>query len=301
MKINDKQKSTYLSKTLFMKGMQCHKALYLEKYHPELKDEMDADTKRRLAGGHEVGEYAMKLFPGGTEVPYEGLDYTEQLTMTQDEIKKKTQTVYEAAFSYDSIFVKLDILHHGAQGWEIYEVKASNENKEHYLDDLSLQFYVAINSGLPITKVHIVYLNKNYIRKGSIEPPKLFVIKDTTSEVKENQENIKKNIEEIKKMLLGGQPEIAIGVQCSKPHKCDFWSHCSKHLPENSVMDLCGSKKIKFELHNEGYYSMDSLPLERLEPRQRFQVEAYVNKKEIVDIAGIKSFLDSLSYPLCFF
>jgi len=35
-----KRDVSYLSKTLFIKGLQCHKALYLHKYHPELKDEI---------------------------------------------------------------------------------------------------------------------------------------------------------------------------------------------------------------------------------------------------------------------
>jgi hypothetical protein len=30
--------SQYLSKPLFIKGVQCPKALYLHKYHPELRD-----------------------------------------------------------------------------------------------------------------------------------------------------------------------------------------------------------------------------------------------------------------------
>ncbi|MBI5639806.1 MAG: DUF2779 domain-containing protein [Nitrospirae bacterium] len=297
-----KPSSTHLSKTLFMKGLQCHKALYLEKYSPELKGELDANTQQRMAGGHEVGEYAHELFPGGIEVPYDGLDYSEQLEMTQNEIRKGTKTIYEAAFSFDGIFVKLDIINKTPKGWDIYEVKAANDVKDHYLNDLSLQYYVATKAGLPVRKAHLVHLNRAYIRKGKIDPEKLFIVEEMTSEVKENQAFIAENVGELKEMLVGAEPVIDIGKHCEEPYECGFQDHCRAHLPKkDSIFDLCGSKEIKFELYYEGFLGMDDLPLPRLEARQRFQVEAHLGKKQIINKTGVKDFLDSLSYPLCFF
>jgi hypothetical protein len=60
----------HLSKSLFVRGMQCHKALYLYKYRPELRGEISRDRQRLFQGGFEVGKAARKLFPGGTEIPY---------------------------------------------------------------------------------------------------------------------------------------------------------------------------------------------------------------------------------------
>ena len=175
-----KEPNTSLSKTLFMKGLQCHKALFLQKYHPELKSELDADTMLRFAGGYDAGNYAKDLFPGGIEVPYEGMTHDDQVAMTQAELTKGTKTIYEATFSANGIFVKLDILHKGSKGWEMHEVKASNDFKEHYLNDLSIQYYVATKAGIPIKKAHIVYINREYVRNGAIDPKKLFVIEDIT-------------------------------------------------------------------------------------------------------------------------
>ena len=115
----------YLSKTLFIKGLQCHKYLYLQKYRPELKDELTKETERLFSSGHEVGKLAQNLFLGGIEVPYEGLSHSEQLEMTQSLIKGGRDTIYEAAFFHDGVFVKADILHRGSDGWDLYEVKKS--------------------------------------------------------------------------------------------------------------------------------------------------------------------------------
>lgn len=296
-----KEPNTYLSKTLFMKGLQCHKALYLEKYHPELKGELDADTKLRFAGGIEAGNYAKELFPGGVEVPFEGLTHDDQVAMTQAELAKGTKTIYEATFCHNGIFVKLDILHKGSKGWEMFEVKASNDFKEHYLNDLSLQYYVAMNAGMTIKKAHIVYMNREYVRKGAIDIKKLFVIKDITKQVKDNQAFIKNSLIQIREMLLGRSPQIDIGIHCSDPYECDFADYCMEHLPEPSVFDLCGSTKIKWKLYYEGHSDMSKLPLDRLEQKQRFQVEAFINGAVIVDKIVVKQFLNSLTYPLCFF
>ena len=57
---------------------------------------------------------ARNLFPGGVEIPYEGLSHQEQLDMTAAEIRKGTKTLYEATFSYNNVFMKADILHKGA-------------------------------------------------------------------------------------------------------------------------------------------------------------------------------------------
>jgi hypothetical protein len=63
----------YLSKTLFLKGLQCHKALYLFKFHPELRDELSGSQEAIFQSGTQLGILAQGLFPGGREIPYGGL------------------------------------------------------------------------------------------------------------------------------------------------------------------------------------------------------------------------------------
>ena len=61
----DKKDSLYLSKSLFVRGVRCHKSLYFIKYKPELKDEVSADTEKNFQVGFEIGDLAHNLFPGG--------------------------------------------------------------------------------------------------------------------------------------------------------------------------------------------------------------------------------------------
>src|SRR5208337_3280881 len=108
----------YLSKTLFMRGLQCHKSLYLDRYQPALRDATPPSTEALFQSGHDVGRIAQNLFPGGIEIPYEGFSHKQQLETTKSEISKGITTLYEAAFSNGDVFVKVDILRRGRQGWE---------------------------------------------------------------------------------------------------------------------------------------------------------------------------------------
>ena len=142
-----KKSNTYLSKSLFIRGLQCHKSLYLHKYHPELKDEISDGQEMLFQSGIDVGAYAQRLFPGGVEIVYDDVTLADQLDRTEKEIANGTKVIYEAAFSYDNIFVKVDILRKTKKGWEIYEVKGSTEVKDIYYDDVAIQYYVLKGSG----------------------------------------------------------------------------------------------------------------------------------------------------------
>ena len=113
-----KKSVNYLSKSLYIRGLQCHKSLYLEKFHRDLKDEITAETQARFDSGNMVGEAAHGLFPDGVLVPYIDTEngIAEQLRLTSEAIKNGAKVIYEASFQYDGIFVKVDILRKGRQG-----------------------------------------------------------------------------------------------------------------------------------------------------------------------------------------
>ncbi len=295
------KRNLFLSKSQYLKGMQCHKALYLYKHHKEMRDDISAAQQAIFASGTDVGVIAQELFPGGVEVPYEGLSLSEQARMTKDEIAKGTKTIYEASFEYDGLFVKVDILHLGDQGWELYEVKSSTSVKDVNYDDIALQYYVLASAGFKPNKACLVHINHQYVRQGGVEVEKLFTINDLTADVVAMQKEVPSNISAMRSMIDGELPSIDIGPHCSDPYDCDFRGHCWQHIPENSVFDLRGRGIDKFACYNRGQIDFADLPLDELNNSQRFQVEMHLKQGEQVDPDGIKEFLDSLWYPLCHF
>jgi hypothetical protein len=290
----------YLSKSLFIRGLQCHKSLYLHKYQPELRDEVPPEKQALFDSGTEVGILARDLFPGGVEVPYEGLSPREQLDMTVSEIQKGTENIYEATFSYNNVFMKADILHRGRHGWALYEVKQSTGGKEVHVNDVALQYYVVKGSDLPVSRAFLVYINTQYVRHGEIEVKKLFAIEELTDRVNEKQEFVAEEIGKMRHMLAGALPAIDIGAWCDDPYKCDFKGHCWQHIPEDSVFTLRRKGANRFDLYKQGIIRLEQIPLHVLNDVQRMQVEFFLEKKETVNREAVREFLDSLWYPLYF-
>ncbi len=297
----ERKVSGYLSKSLFMAGHQCHKRLWLRKHQPDLSEEADASLQARFRSGHEIGKLAQQLFPGGVEVPYEGMTHPEQLAMTQDLLDQGKETIYEATFEHDGVFVKVDILHRGDAGWEILEVKGAAEVKEHYYFDAAIQLYVLAGAGLKIAKVAIVHVDNRYTRRGDIDVQKLFKIVDITADVRKMQTDIGSEIAEMRAMLQEKMPTIDIGSHCSDPYDCDFHKHCWQHIPEDSVFTvgrLTVSKR--FDLYRQGMVRQSDIPANLLSEKQRHQVESTIKQCNTLKTKEVRRFLDALRYPICY-
>jgi len=51
-----------LSKSTFIKGLQCEKALYLSKFHRELRDELSSQKEAIFSQGNKVGQLSNNYF-----------------------------------------------------------------------------------------------------------------------------------------------------------------------------------------------------------------------------------------------
>ena len=296
----NKKNNTNLSKSLFIRGLQCHKSLYLHKYHPDLKDAVSEEQEEKFWAGSDVGTYAQKLFPDGIEIFWDDNSFFNQIEQTKAAIDRGVKIIYEAAFSYDNIFVKVDILRKWRGKWEIYEVKSSTAVKDHHYVDVALQYHVLKGSGLPVSKGFVVHINNQYVRDGDIEVNKLFTKKDITADVVKKQEFVKTEVKKMKQMLKQEEPLIDIGEHCSDPYNCDFWEHCWQHIPENSIFNLKGRGPNKFDLYRQGIIRLEDVPKEILPGAQRIQLEGALEKKDITNKEKIKEFLDTLWHPICF-
>src|SRR5208283_3767216 len=295
------QPNLYLSKSLYMTGLQCHKSLWLHKYRPELRDEPSSEQEAMFDSGAEVGNYAQELFPGGILIPYDDLSHSQQLAMTQSVISNGASTIYEGAFSYNDVFIKADILHLGPDGWEIYEVKSSANLKEQYPDDIAIQFYAITGTGLPLAKACLVHLNTNYVRQGPIDVEQLFTIVELTDKIREMQSDAVAKLTAMRAMLQDSVPEIDICPNCDDPHSCAFHGHCWAHIPENSVFDFRGpGRPNAWEQYRQGTVRMEDVPADALGWRQRLQLDGLRYQKNHIDKAAVKAFLASLWFPVCF-
>ena len=309
-----------LSKTRYCTGLRCPKILWLDLHKSDVK-ESTAVNQARLDEGTRVGELARGYFGDytlikGTEkrrfpqdniinsdeanpvAPEDSEDLEEvaqyfdatmeriaklkekaysklQLTRTQRLLRETDKllgkdlveinsTFCEASFATEDGFCSVDILRtiddgYNIAAYEIIEVKSSTSLKPEHLDDMAYQYHILNKRGLKVTKVSLMHINNQYERMGELDIKKLFTLVDCTNEVLEKQKEIPFNIKRIKEIAgTETEPDISIGKHCSNPYTCAYIQYCSGREEKAPAND----------------------------------------QSPIVDNEKIKTFLDSLSYPL---
>lgn len=296
--------SHLLSKSSYIKGLQCEKHLYLYKYHYDKMDELSEMQKAIFKRGTNVGELAQKLFPGG-EVAATGdpPNYEKALEKTNELIQTGAKVIYEAAFQYEQVLSIADIFVKENDGWKVYEVKSSTSVSETYLNDAALQYYVISNLGFDVKDFSIVYINNQYVRKGELDLNELFIKESVLKLILPLQKSVEENIVRFKEILSRRQiPDIDIGEHCYNPYTCGFFNYCRKHIPENSIFDFSGMHlDKKYELYRAGIIRMDDVPDDySLNKNNKLQLDVYKSGKPAIDRGGINNFLEELNYPLYF-
>ena len=290
----------YLSKTLYIKGCQCPKALWLKKYRPELADDISPDQQALFDSGTDVGVLAQQLFPDGVLIPYDGLTMHEQVVQTAEAIRRGEKTIYEASFTYNDVFFKADIMQHTLSGWNLYEVKASTAMKDVHLNDVAMQRYVLEGTGIQLNRAYIVHINNQYVRKGALDIHQLFSVVDVTPQTDGLLPAIPERISELRQMLQAEIPLTDIGPHCENPYSCEFTGHCWQHLPTPSVFDFARIGIKAFKLYSQGFHKLEDVPAIHLNAKQRLQQAAWLEEKEYITPQNLKNLVDSLQYPLCF-
>ena len=120
-----------ITKTDFMRGMQCPKMLWLDKHKPGLKV-IPPEIQAKLDAGNDFGDLAMGMFGPyeemtvyrpGTTIP----DKAAMLQRTREHLAAGTPVICEAAFSNYNNYCAVDILRKTESGYDFYEVKNAPE------------------------------------------------------------------------------------------------------------------------------------------------------------------------------
>jgi len=293
-----------LSKSTFMRGLQCPKSLYLNKYHNELRDELDLSQEAIFRTGKMVGELARGLFPGGVNAsPPDPFHYQDSIQLTRNLIAEGTEVIYEAAFQYNQVLAVVDILVRAGDRWMAFEVKSSTSVKEPFLWDVALQYHVISSSDIELEDFCIAYINSQYVRQGELDIQQLFSLISVITQAQEFQTQVEEKILESKAVLASSEiPELDIGPYCSDPYDCDFIGHCWSHIPDDSIFTVARlGKNKKFELYDSGMIRIEDIPDSfPLNSTSKTHVDCHVHNRSIIEADLIHNFLKSLSYPLYF-
>lgn len=293
-----------LSKSTFLRGLQCPKSLYLYKNFIQLRDPSSPEQKAIFSRGNNVGILAQQLFPDGVDAtPPKRSDNIAAVEKTQQLINNGIEIIYEAAFQHEQVLAILDILVKKDGEWYAYEVKSSAKISHTYLLDASLQYWVITKSGLPLSDISLININNQYVRQGNIDLNKLFNITSVLKDALRNQPLIEEKITSSKEVSSNARmPEMQIGEHCFSPYGCDFMGTCWKNIPKNSVFEITGVPKAElFNLYHSGYKTINEIPeINNLDKNANIHIQAVKTGEAKVDKTAIKTFLDKISYPLFF-
>ena len=217
-----------LSKSKYIRGLQCDRALWLDVHNPRLA-KYTREQMQRFDRGREF-EYAFKAtFPDGIDISAElkrNVDAYPALT-AQFLDREEEVDLFEAGFYYNDVLVLADVVHKRADGsLDIYEVKSGNVLSETYRRDAALQHYV-ISHCHEIHTFSIVYAN----------PAGGFIKEDLTEALQAQHEEIEKNIAAMKEIIRGGEPATPTGQHCLEPYACPYQHYCAQGVRQMSLFE----------------------------------------------------------------
>ena len=226
-----------LSKSTYIKGEQCEKALYLFKNRPFLRDKLSMEQRAKFKRGTDVGILAQQLFPGGINMtPSSPSQFDKKFHETMHNLSNpEVNVMYEAVFIYDDTLIMLDIIVRDGDKWRAIEVKSSLSLSQTYYKDAALQYYVLKGCNIPVSDMMLMHVNGEYVKNGELDLSQLFVLQSVKEYAEQYQDIIAKNISRFKDVIRQPHsPKIAVGDHCDTPYRCEFHGHCWKDVPNES-------------------------------------------------------------------
>lgn len=214
-----------LSKSQFVLGLQCPKAMWLYQHRRWLMSPAPPRLQGIFDRGHEVGEEARTRFPGGRLIAEDHEHIPEALEATARAVSEGVGIIYEAAALFDGILIRADILERKPDGgWDLIEVKSSRGLKDAYLHDLAIQVYTLRGAGFRVERATLMHLNPKNMGE-SLE--KRFAFADMTERVEQRLGSVASEVRGLQ-VVSGCEsaPVIGVGRHCDRPYECRFKASC---------------------------------------------------------------------------
>lgn len=275
-------RSARLSKSRFVAGWQCEKLLWWmvhESNAPELQP--DKVLQDLFDQGRQLGELARLRFPGGTLIDVPDTAYAERVAATRTALGAGTPAIYEASFEAGGVFVSVDILERTGAGWTLIEVKSGSSVKDEAISDAAIQTWVLRESGLDISRVEVMHLNKEYRHPGVGD---LLVRSDITALVAAFLPQVPVLVRELQAMLDDAIPQKQLGQHCHDPRDCAFVERCWPADPDHIRTLYNVGLKTAVSYMASGVHSVwDIPPAQKLPDAARRQLKALKEKRLIVE------------------
>lgn len=293
-----------ISKSQYVKGCQCPKALWFSLNRRDLTPPVDPAKQAIFDAGNAVGDWAKTYFPGGVEVRVPFYKTEEGAAATRAFIAAGHEVIFEATAIHagDGTHARIDILRKvpGTDTWDMVEVKGSTSVKDYHQDDMSFQYRVFTGAGYRINHCFMMLIDNEYVRDGDVDPRRLFKLENITPLVLAKQPEVEGVIPALTAALQSKEePQEKIGARCFKPFDCDYTSHCWQGIPDYNIYSVLTKTKADEVVEALGSYEVKSLPLHLMPKGAKGKdVQSYISGQVEVNPDKIREFLGGLQYPL---
>ena len=215
----------HLSKTKYMKGVQCPKRLWLSVHQPCIPVGAGGECQT----DDDVYVLARKIFGAYKQVSVDTDDFASLVKETRLLIQDGHAVIADGVFSCQDLSCKVDLVKNlGNDQVEIYCIKRSTGVKQSYLEEIAFQRYVLTLAGYEVKKSAIIHLRRSYVRHGELDLQELFYIADVTERTALKHLKVRDRIAMLNEyMQQEAEPEKATGQHCHNPYTCEYWSCCS--------------------------------------------------------------------------
>lgn len=296
-----------LSKSEYMMFLKHPAWLWLKKHDKSKLPPPDDNLQAMFDAGNAFEGYAEQLFVGGVRLGFN--DYQQYLSLperTKQALADGAKIIFQGRFEYEQLTFICDVLQIVGDGLvDLVEIKSSTSAKVEHEYDLAYQVYVLEKCGWQVRNVAVVHVNTEYVRSGAIDPAKLCTSTDVSHAVRQRLAHTERDIASALKVMQEPTMPNPSPARC-RMGSLKEWLEIYKGLvavEPGSIYELCRiDPSLIAVLEEEGITKLrDVHPDYAQKPAQKLQLEVVRSGKPLVQKDKIRTFIDSLAYPLYFF
>ncbi|MCX6878065.1 MAG: DUF2779 domain-containing protein [Verrucomicrobia bacterium] len=298
-----------LSKSKIIAFRQCQKRLWLELHKPELRDDSASEVVFRI--GYQVGDIARTIYDpdgSGVTIDIEELGHGEALAHSAVLLAQGHSPVFEAGMRIAGALAYADVmlpdLSDGTLRWRMVEVKSSTGMAAYHQDDIAVQAYIAVCSGVRLSSVSLAHIDNSFVYQGDGDYRGLLHEVDLTDEALSRGDEVKQWIDAAQVVAaLAEEPEVPTGPHCTTPFTCGFCGYCNRdkarpEYPLASLPNLHRRKREQFE--SGGYEDIRNVPDDLLNAMQKRVKQCCIIGKAFFDAEGAAADLSAFGFPAYF-
>lgn len=289
-----------LTKSLFVKGVDCPRRAWLLAHRKDLKPEETEADKMRAQMGRRLGELARGLYPNAFLCYQPGMVQEDAVAMTQAAIEDGQTALAEASFEHEGLFARTDLLEFYEDSAFVWEVKSSAAYKDHHILDLAFQWQVLELCGINVVGAGLILIDNTMVWDGGmVDPEKLFRREVVTDLVRKQLDSAALQSLLILKAL--NDPEAEAASRKKVCRDCDFIDHCYGHLTSDDILFLGFAKDEEIRgWEAQGITKITEIPDGDLKRKDQRQLKELLSTDGLSFAEDLSEALDAIKLPACF-